>query len=190
MTDKSSPKLISEFFYDHQYTHQSWLTEDHTFALLGDELDELDLTSDPVVLKENVKTKTIVIDISDLDNPVLHFNYLSDTEAIDHNGYVVGSKYYLASYTSGLRVIDIINIDQKSFKEIGFFDTHIDDEHHHNVAKGSSPPWGDPGDHTGKKGGEIEAFNGAWSVYPFFNSENIIISDINSGLFIVKKKAN
>ena len=41
--------------------------------------------------------------------------------------------------------------------------------------------------HIGKKGQEIEAFNGAWSVYPFFKSENVIISDINSGLFIVKK---
>ena len=31
-------------------------------------------------------------------------------------------------------------------------------------------------------------FNGAWSVYPYFKSDNIIISDINSGLFIVKKQ--
>ena len=190
VSDKSSPKLISEFFYDHQYTHQSWLTEDHTFALLGDELDELDLTSNPIVLKENVKTKTIVIDLSDLDNPSLHFNYLSDTEAIDHNGYVVGSKFYLASYTSGMRVIDIINIEQKSFTEVGFFDTHIDDHHHTIANEEGSPLSSDPGDHTGKKGQEIEAFNGAWSVYPYFNSENIIISDINSGLFIVKKRAN
>ena len=76
VTDKSKPKLISEFFYDHQYTHQSWLTEDHSFALLGDELDELDLTSSPIVLKENVKTRTVVIDIRDLDNPILHFNYI------------------------------------------------------------------------------------------------------------------
>ena len=109
---------------------------------------------------------------------------MSDTEAIDHNGYVVGSKFYLASYTSGMRVIDIINIEQKSFTEEGFFDTHIDD-HDHNTIKLTTPRWSDPGDHTGKKGQEIEAFNGAWSVYPYFNSENIIISDINSGLFIV-----
>ena len=88
-----------------------------------------------------------------------------------------------------MRVIDIINIEQKSFKEIGFFDTHTDD-HDHNIALESTPRWCDPGDHTGKKGGEIQAFNGAWSVYPFFKSENIIISDINSGLFIVKKSNN
>ena len=127
--------------------------------------------------------------LNDLDNPILHFNYLSNTEAIDHNGYIVDSNFYLANYTSGLRVIDIINIEQKSFTETGYFDTHIDD-HTHNIIHQNSPRWSDPGDHTGAKGDEIEAFNGAWSVYPFFNSENIIISDINSGLFIVKKKAN
>ena len=88
-----------------------------------------------------------------------------------------------------MRVIDIINIEQKNFTEIGFFDTHIDD-HDHNTFNLSLPRWSDPGDHTGKKGQEIEAFNGAWNVYPFFNSENILISDINSGLFIVKKRAN
>ena len=189
VTDKTSPQLISEFFYDDEYTHQAWLTEDHSYALLGDELDELDKSTQPWSLKTNVQTRTIVIDIRDLDNPTLHFNYLSDTEAIDHNGYVLGSNYYLASYTSGMRVIDIINIEQKSFSEVGFFDTHADN-HDHNLIKNTSNVWSDPGDHDGKKGQEIEAFNGAWNVYPFFKSENIIISDINSGLFIVKKKAN
>lgn len=189
VTDKNDPKLISEFLYDDEYTHQSWLTEDHRYALLGDELDELDQSAQPWVLKENAQSRTIVIDLNDLDNPILHFNYLSNTEAIDHNGYIVDSNFYLANYTSGLRVIDIINIEQKSFTETGYFDTHIDD-HTHNIIHQNSPRWSDPGDHTGAKGDEIEAFNGAWSVYPFFNSENIIISDINSGLFIVKKKAN
>ena len=36
VTDKSEPKLISTFLYDHQYTHQAWLTDDHKYALLGD----------------------------------------------------------------------------------------------------------------------------------------------------------
>jgi hypothetical protein len=31
------------------------------------------------------------------------------------------------------------------------------------------------------------AFNGAWSVYPFFDSGNIIINDIEKGLFVVRK---
>ena len=30
-------------------------------------------------------------------------------------------------------------------------------------------------------------FNGLWSVYPYFASGNIILSDIEGGLFIVRK---
>jgi hypothetical protein len=31
------------------------------------------------------------------------------------------------------------------------------------------------------------SFNGAWSVYPYFASGNIIINDIERGLFVVRK---
>lgn len=184
VTDKSEPKLISTFLYDHQYTHQAWLTDDHKYALLGDELDELDSNYE---LKADAKTRTVIIDLSDLDKPSLHHDYEAETKAIDHNGYVKGTEFFLASYTAGLRVLDILNIDQKSISEIGFFNTFID----HNdsgLPNSTTVKSQDPdGDHSGEKGNS-EAFNGAWSVYPFFKSENIIISDINSGLFIVKKQ--
>jgi hypothetical protein len=29
-------------------------------------------------------------------------------------------------------------------------------------------------------------FNGAWSVFPYFDSGHVLISDINGGLFIVR----
>ncbi|MDB9849406.1 choice-of-anchor B family protein [Flavobacteriaceae bacterium] len=184
VTDKSEPKLVSTFLYDHQYTHQAWLTDDHKYALLGDELDEVDSNYE---LKVDAKTRTVIIDLSDLDKPELHHDYEAETKAIDHNGYVKGTEFFLASYTAGLRVLDILNIDQKSISEIGFFNTFID----HNdsgLPNSTTVKSQDPdGDHSGKKGNS-EAFNGAWSVYPFFKSENIIISDINSGLFIVKKQ--
>ena len=187
VTNKSEPKLISVFDdYDHQYTHQSWLTDDHKYALLGDELDELDSEYE---LKVDAKTRTIVIDLTDLDDPVLHHNHEAETKAIDHNGYVKGTEFFLASYTAGLRVLDVLNIDQKSISELGFFNTfHDHSVHDHGLPKLTTIKNQDPGgDHSGKKGNS-EAFNGAWSVYPYFKSENIIVSDINSGLFIVKKQ--
>lgn len=184
VSNKNEPQLISTFLYDHQYTHQSWLTDDHKYALLGDELDELDSEYE---LKVDAKTRTIVIDLTDLDDPVLHHNHEAETKAIDHNGYVKGTEFFLASYTAGLRVLDVLNIDQKSISESGFFNTYHVDDHSGIVKKTSSTKWSDPGDHSGKKGNS-EAFNGAWSVYPYFKSENIIVSDINSGLFIVKKQ--
>ena len=187
VTNKLEPKLISTFNYDHQYTHQSWLTEDHKYALLGDEVDETIIGVRPFELLPDAKTRTIIINLTDLDDPKLHYNYFAETKAIDHNGYVKGTEFFLASYTAGLRVLDILNIDQKSISEIGFFNTYHDDDHSGIVKKTSSTKLSDPGDHIGEKG-EGGPFSGAWSVYPYFKSENIIISDINSGLFVVKKQ--
>ena len=150
---------------------------------MGDELDEIDNSGALIN-----KTRTIIIDLQNLDEPIRHFDYVSDTDAIDHNGYVKGSKFYLASYTSGLRVIDILNIGQKSIREVGYFDTYPLDTHDHGIVN-SNNRWGDPGGHDGNKGQNSPFFNGAWSVYPYFQSRNIIISDINSGLFIVRKSS-
>jgi len=107
-------------------------------------------------------SRTLVFDFTDLDNPQLHTEYTSDIPSIDHNGYVNGNLFYLANYTGGLRVIDLSAIASGTLSEVGFFDSF---------------PTND-----------APSFNGAWSVYPFFASGNIVISNIDSGLFIVKKQ--
>ena len=33
---------------------------------------------------------------------------------------------------------------------------------------------------------DSDTFNGAWNNYPFFPSGNIIVSDINGGLFVIE----
>lgn len=153
VTDKDNPAEIATVQYSNiEYTHQGWFTEDHRYFLLGDELDEARL---------GFKSRTLIFDFSDLDNPVLHDTYLGTTSAIDHNGYVVGDQFFLANYTAGVRVLDISGIEGKTIIEEGFFDTFPSTD--------------------------IAQFDGVWSVYPYFSSGNIVISDINSGLFIVKK---
>ncbi|AXT52048.1 choice-of-anchor B family protein [Aquimarina sp. BL5] len=106
-------------------------------------------------------TRTIIFDFEDLDNPKFHFNYTGPTAAIDHNGYVKGNKFYMANYRAGLRVIDISDIANKNISEIGSFDSF-------------------PSSNSA-------AFNGAWSVYPYFDSGNIVISDIESGFLLVRE---
>lgn len=106
-------------------------------------------------------SRTLVFDFNDLDNPVLASEYFGSTTAIDHNGYVNGNKYYLANYTRGLTEIDISGIGNGNLFESGFFDTY--------------------------PGNNAASFNGAWSVYPYFSSGNIVISDINLGFFLVKR---
>ena len=116
VSDKKNMKLISTVEYSKtQYTHQGWFTSDQKFFIVGDELDEFK--------NEVSNTRSIVFDFTDLDSPSVHYEFFNTTDAIDHNGYVLKNKFYLASYTAGLRIMDISNINQKSIVEIGFFDT-------------------------------------------------------------------
>ncbi len=110
------------------------------------------------------KTRTLVFDFSDLDTPIFKTDYSGPTDAIDHNGYVKGNTFYLANYTAGIRMIDISSISGNTLTEVGYFDTF---------------PFNDGA-----------SFNGVWNVYPFFESGNILISDINNGFFIVRKSGS
>jgi choice-of-anchor B domain-containing protein len=152
VTDKENPEWIQSITYENGgYTHQGYLSEDQRYFLLGDELDELNFGS---------PTSTKIFDLSDLSNPKLHLNYFAGVNAIDHNGYTKGDQFFIASYTAGLRVLDISGIDEKKVEEMGYFDTYPVNNN--------------------------AAFAGAWNVYPYFESGVIAINDINSGLFLVK----
>ncbi len=161
VTNKTEPVHISNATYQNQeYTHQGWFTEDQRFFIVGDEVDEENMGGG---------TRTFIFDFEDLDNPILHHTYTSTTSiAIDHNGYVVGNRFYLANYNAGMRVMkvdglydeDVNGNPTPTFTEDSYFDTHPST----NAA----------------------TFYGAWNVYPFFESGNIIISDLDEGLIIVK----
>ena len=153
VTDKKKPIFITSAVYQNLvYTHQGWFTEDQRFFILGDEKDEMEFGG---------RTRSLIFNLEDLDNPVLHFSYSGATNAIDHNGYVINDLLYLANYTAGIRVIDVKNIENKQMSEVGYFDTY-------------------PKDNS-------TDFAGVWNVYPFFESGVILISDLNKGLFLVKK---
>jgi choice-of-anchor B domain-containing protein len=155
VTDKSTIIKIAEFDYPQiGYTHQGWFTDDQRYFLLGDETDEQNF---------GINTRTLVFDFQDLDNPTQIDTYYGASNAIDHNGYVQGTDFFMASYRAGMRVLDISNIGgtDNQLTEIGYFDTYPQNNG--------------------------TAFNGAWSVYPYFASGNIIINDIERGLFVVRK---
>jgi choice-of-anchor B domain-containing protein len=152
VTNKSNPQGISSPTYPNAgYTHQGWLTEDHRYFLLGDEFDESNM---------GFNTRTIVFDVTDLDNPVLTYEYFGATPAIDHNGYVKGNEYYLSNYAAGFRVIDISDIANDNMVETGYFDTY--------------------------QANNDVSYNGVWNVYPYFESGNIMINDRSGGFFLVR----
>jgi len=153
VSDKDNPAAISTGSYpDHAYVHQGWLDAEHQYYYVNDELDEINGLVD--------NTRTLVWDVSDLDDPQLVKEYFLPERSSDHNLYIIDDVMYQSNYQSGLRLIDISNRTEPV--EIGHFDT---------------VPFGDNG----------PGFGGSWSNYPFFDSGTIVVTSMNEGLFILKR---
>ena len=155
VTDKTNPVALSIAEYPNvAYTHQGWLTEDHRYFYLNDEGDEVS----EVVLA----TRTLIFDVSDLEDPQLVKEYMGPTSAIDHNLYIRGDMMYQTNYIEGLRLVDIS--DPENPVEVGHFDT---------------VPYG-PNDNS--------PVLGAWSNYPYFKSGVIVVTSGREGVFFLKKR--
>ena len=152
VTDKANPKRISSASYPNvAYAHQGWLSADHRYFFLNDEGDEL--------AGNAPKTRTLVFDIADLEDPVVAKEFFGATAATDHNLYVKDRYMYQSNYVSGLRVIDVS--DPRNPVEVGFFDT---------------VPFGE--DQAG--------FAGSWSNYPYFKNGVVAVTSMREGLFLVR----
>ena len=80
-SDKENMKMLSRVPYDNAYyTHQGWLTEDHSHLLLDDELDEL--------YGPNPYTRSLIWNVEDLTKPELVNSFYSEKQATDHNLYI------------------------------------------------------------------------------------------------------
>ncbi|MEM9386697.1 MAG: choice-of-anchor B family protein [Pseudomonadota bacterium] len=110
-------------------------------------------------LVSGINTTLRILDINDPFAPTLAGEWIGPTPAIDHNGFVKGDRYYMSNYRRGLTILDISNPTEPT--QVGFFDTYPDSD--------------------------SATFSGAWGVYPYFPSGRIIVSDIETGLFIFQE---
>ena len=107
---------------------------------------------------EGGNTLVRVFDMTDLTAPQLSGQWQGPTRAIDHNGFARGNRYYLSNYLQGLTVLDISEPTRP--KRVAGFDT--------------------------LPASNMAAFDGAWGVYPFLPSGTLAVSDISSGLYLLK----
>jgi len=158
VSDKDNPVALSTADYPNfGYTHQGWISEDHRYFYLGDELDEIQQAGQGSPFPG---TRTLIWDVSDLDDPVFIGEHFGESTASDHNLYIVGNLMYQSNYNSGLRILDIS--DPESPSEVAYFDT---------VPYAEGP-----------------AMQGSWSNYPFFASGTIIVTSGSEGLFLLRHR--
>jgi len=96
-----------------------------------------------------------VWDISNFSEPVKVDEY-ADPDATVHNLYIIDNYAYVSYYTAGLRIFDVS--DPENIEVAAHYDT--------------SPQSG-------------EGFDGAFGVYPFLPSKNILVSD-QTGLYVFR----
>lgn len=153
VSDKDNPKTVAALDYPNvAYVHQGWLTEDQKYFYINDEGDEVGGLVDA--------TRTLIWDVTDLDDPIFVKSHLGTTRASDHNFYIKDNLMYQSNYVSGLQILDIS--DPVNPKQVAHFDTM---------------PWGE----------NAPGFAGSWSNYPYFKSGTIVVSSITEGLFLVRK---
>ncbi|MDA0321823.1 MAG: choice-of-anchor B family protein [Verrucomicrobia bacterium] len=131
------------------YTHQGWVSDDHRFVLFDDEIDE----------NGGNNTRTYIVNIEDLDSPIYMGYYQHSTAAQDHNQYVLSNYVYQANYRAGLRILDLVDVENTNLVHVAHFDTY-------------------PANNN-------RGYDGTWSVYPYFESGVVILSSIGEGLFVV-----
>ena len=112
-------------------------------------------------LRRSLNTHIYTLDIADLRAPSMVTSYIGGVGSTDHNGYNIGNRYYVSHYKRGLVFFDSSN--PRALTEVGSFDTYL------------TPAANSAGT------------DGAWGVYPFLPSGTILVSDIENGLFLLRK---
>ena len=110
--------------------------------------------------RDGVNTTSYIWDLSLLDAPIETGRYIGASNAIDHNLYSRDGYIFESNYREGLRILDASNVDNGSMSERAYFDT--------------IPCSND------------SQFSGAWSSYVDFASGNLVLSDIDNGLFVLR----
>jgi len=99
-----------------------------------------------------------ILDVSDFSNITVlsTFNSGVDPNSMAHNGIIKDNLLYIAYYHDGLRVFDITNPSNPV--QVNNYDTYL------------------PNDHV--------SYRGAWGVYPYLESGNVLVSDMQTGLYV------
>ncbi len=105
-----------------------------------------------------------VLDISNLSdiNVTATFSSEINENSIAHNQLIKDNHVYVSSYHDGLQVYDISN--QENPIKVASYSTYLMNDHN--------------------------SYRGAWGVYPFLPSGNILVSDMQYGLYVLAPSIN
>jgi len=149
--------IANQFFLINSLTTYPDQGYNHSSALTDD--------GQTLVFMDEVPTGLAVkvLDVSDLQNLTVMSTFKSNVGPTPHNPFIIGNTCYIAYYQDGLQVYDVSNPSLPV--NVGYFDTH------------NQTPLGGPY--------PSPSYQGAWGAYPFLPSGNVLVSDMQNGLFVL-----
>src|SRR5262249_10607487 len=104
--------------------------------------------------------RTIIWDVRNLHAPAVIGMYFGPTTATDHNLYIARGYAFESNYRAGLRVLDLANVAAGGLSQVAFFDVF--------------------------PGSDEAGYAGTWTNSPFFAGGTVVLSGIESGLFVLR----
>ncbi|HRQ38977.1 MAG TPA: choice-of-anchor B family protein [Chloroflexota bacterium] len=156
VTSKTTPVTLETLTYNHATRIHSAWFTEDHRYFLSVDMDDEH--------HYGLNTRIFIWDALDLDNIPDEQDavfYLGPTTGSDHNIWIVGDYAYIGNLRAGLRILDLRHIADGTLTQAAYFD---------NFA---------PNNFAGHE-------QGAWAVYPYFESGVVAISDRTEGLILVR----
>lgn len=138
------------------YNHNSWLTRDGRYAYYTEEIP--DGRPIRIVDLKDMRSGSIEV-VGSFFDQLIPSTTPSSIKAIPHNVYIKDDLLFNSQYEDGLLVYDISQPLQP--KLAGWYDTHPQNT-------------------------KYDQYKGCWGNYPWLPSGNIVASDMQNGLFMLK----
>lgn len=186
LSNPISPNLINDLDNLFSSVHDAWAENDTAYINAGSSgLKVVDVSSTPIIIgslssypfaggnhsgwkqddtyifaDENHGYDVKVINTSDVTNLTLSslLNSNVDVNSIPHNLMIKDDFLYLSYYHDGLQIFDIS--DPSNPTKTAYYDTYLNNDHN--------------------------GYAGAWGIYCFLPSGNLLISDVQTGLYVLR----
>ena len=186
LSNPISPTLINDLDNLFSSVHDAWAENDTAYINAGSSgLKVIDVSSTPIIIgslssypfaggnhsgwkqddtyifaDENHGYDVKVINTSDVTNLTLSslLNSNVDVNSIPHNLMIKDDFLYLSYYHDGLQIFDIS--DPSNPRKTAYYDTYLNNDHN--------------------------GYAGAWGIYCFLPSGYLLISDVQTGLYVLR----
>jgi len=145
------------------YNHSNWVSDDGTFAIFAEEVP----TGLPLGIMDLTNMMDNDIEVTTFFQRMLVEVAEGETKNTPHNPYILGDLGITSYYEDGIHIYDLSNPAEPNL--VGYYDTYPENDIENDSTVAS-----------------YNGYAGCWGMYPYLPSGNLLASDMDHGLFVLK----